>query len=325
MRLARVHTGRAIDPTQVHQEGLAAVDQIHSQILALGAELFGANNSLQLRAVLEAEAGLNFASEQEILDAAREALARAESLAAGWIERSPVARCEVVPIPAAEAPESTIAYYRAPTPDLSRPGRYFVNTSDPTSRPRWQAEVLAFHEAVPGHHTQIALAQELDELPAFRRYLGSTAFVEGWALYVEGLADELGLYSSDSDRLGMLSFAAWRGARLVVDTGLHSEGWSREQAVSYLREKTLLTEQNIQNEVDRYIVWPGQALAYWIGAEELWSLRRLAESRLGSRFSLPAFHSEVLRHGAVELSELREIITDWVARGAAAAGNSSAP
>ena len=325
VRLARVHTGQPVDPTAVHLDGLAAVDRIHEQILELGAELFGARNHLQLRVVLNREADLMFGSEEEIVDAARDALQRAEATAPKWIERSPVARCEVVPIPAAEAPESTIAYYLQPTPDLSRPGRYYVNTSEPTTRPRWQAEVLAFHESIPGHHTQIALAQELDQLPAFRRFLGSTAFVEGWALYVEGLADELGLYSSDLDRLGMLSFAAWRAARLVVDTGLHSEGWTREQAVSYLRDHTLLTEGNIQNEVDRYIVWPGQALAYWIGAEEIRGLRRLAELRLGDRFDLPKFHSELLSHGAVELPVLRDLLTEWVAREATYSGAGDTP
>lgn len=177
VRLARVHTGQPVDPTAVHLDGLAAVDRIHEQILELGAELFGARNHLQLRVVLNREADLMFGSEEEIVDAARDALQRAEATAPKWIERSPVARCEVVPIPAAEAPESTIAYYLQPTPDLSRPGRYYVNTSEPTTRPRWQAEVLAFHESIPGHHTQIALAQELDQLPAFRRFLGSTAFL----------------------------------------------------------------------------------------------------------------------------------------------------
>jgi uncharacterized protein (DUF885 family) len=195
---------------------------------------------------------------------------------------------------------------------LGRPGRYFVNTYEPETRPRWQSEVLAFHEAVPGHHTQIALAQEAGNLPAFRRFLGSTAFVEGWALYTERLADELGLYSGDLDRLGMLSFDAWRACRLVVDTGLHSEGWSREEAVRYLRDNTLLTEENIQNEVDRYIVWPGQALSYKLGADEISALRRLAETRLGPRFDLAAFHSELLAHGAVSLPVLREIMLAWI-------------
>ena len=176
----------------------------------------------------------------------------------------------MTPIPDHEAPYTTIAYYSPPHADGTKPGEYYINTYAPTTRPRHEAEVLAFHEAIPGHHLQIAIAQELPELPAFRKYMGQTAFVEGWALYTERLSEEMGLYTADTDRLGMLSFDAWRAARLVVDTGIHHKGWSREEAETFMKENTPLAENNIRNEVDRYITTPGQALAYKTGQIEMW-------------------------------------------------------
>ena len=156
-----------------------------------------------------------------------------------------------------EEEHSTIAYYRQPADDGSRPGQYYVNTAHPETRPRYEAEVLAYHESIPGHHLQIAIAQELADLPAFRRHLGPTAFFEGWGLYTERLADEMGLYSGDLDRIGVLSFDAWRASRLVVDTGMHAMGWTRQQAIDFMLEHTALAPNNIANEVDRYIVMPG--------------------------------------------------------------------
>ena len=225
-------------------------------------------------------------------------------------------------IPAHEAPYTTVAYYREPSADGARSGVYFVNTHAPETRTRYEAEALAFHEAIPGHHLQIALAQELEDVPAFRRFQGSTAFVEGWALYAERLAGELGLYSGDLDRLGMLSFDAWRASRLVVDTGIHAFGWSRERAVRYMLDHTLLARNNVENEVDRYIAWPGQALAYKIGQREIRRLRERARSAMGGDFTLADFHDRVLDDGAVTLSLLRRDIEGWIAseQGAASGG-----
>jgi uncharacterized protein (DUF885 family) len=220
--------------------------------------------------------------------------------------------CVMREIPEYEAPYSTIAYYRQPHYDGTKPGEYFVNTYRPESRPRYELEALTWHESIPGHHLQIALAQELGALPAFRRLDGSTAFVEGWALYTESLADEMGLYSSDLDRLGRISYDAWRACRLVVDTGIHALGWTRAQAEAYMREHTALTPINISNEVDRYIGWPGQALAYKVGQLEIQRLRRDAEARLGTRFDLPAFHAIVLGAGAVTLPVLADRVTAWI-------------
>ena len=176
-----------------------------------------------------------------------------------------------------------------------------------------KAEVLAYHEAIPGHHLQIAISQELPELPAFRRHMGQTAFVEGWALYTERLSDEMGLYSSDLDRLGMLSFDAWRAGRLVVDTGVHHLGWSRQQAEAFLLQNTPLAENNIVNEVDRYLSWPGQALAYKIGQLHIRQLRQQAETALGEDFSLPDFHDVVLSSGAIPLPLLEQHVRAWSA------------
>jgi uncharacterized protein (DUF885 family) len=195
--------------------------------------------------------------------------------------------------------------------DGSRPGAYHVNTYDPRSRPRFESEALAFHEAVPGHHVQIALAQEMTSVAEFRKNLGVTAFVEGWGLYAEKLADELGLYSSPLTRMGRLNLEAWRAARLVVDTGIHALGWSRAQAVAFLTENTAVAANNIQNEVDRYIGWPGQALAYKLGELEIVRVREAAKARLGEAFDLRAFHDIVLGSGAVTLAVLKEEVERW--------------
>jgi len=231
-----------------------------------------------------------------------------------WFGIQPKAACEVRVIGMHEAPYTTIAYYREPSADGKRPGSYMINTYQPETRPRYEAEALAFHESVPGHHLQIAIAQELTGLPEFRKHQGVTAYVEGWGLYSEHLADEMGLYSSDVDRLGMLSFDAWRACRLVVDTGIHSMGWSRQKAIDYMTENSVLASNNIANEVDRYIAWPGQAVAYKIGQREILRLRDEAKRKLGARFDIKAFHDAVLANGAVALPVLRQEIEAYIAR-----------
>jgi uncharacterized protein (DUF885 family) len=203
------------------------------------------------------------------------------------------------------------AYYNQPSADGSRPGIFYVNTFDPPSRPRHTLPALVFHESVPGHHLQIALAQEAQGLPTFRRLSAgwmANAFVEGWALYTERLSDELGLYPDDLARYGMLGYQAWRACRLVVDTGMHALRWSRQQAIDFLFDNVGLTERETVNEIDRYIVWPGQALSYKIGQREIESLRREQEQRRGALFDLKRFHDGLLRHAAVPLSTLRMIL-----------------
>jgi uncharacterized protein (DUF885 family) len=242
---------------------------------------------------------------------AEASLARANAAIQGWFGRLPKAPCVVLRVPDHEARFTTIAYYRAPAADGTRPGSYYINTTEPATRPRYEAEVLAFHEAVPGHHLQIAIAQELDGLPAFRRLGGPTSYIEGWGLYSERLSEEMGLLSGDLDRFGVLSFDAWRACRLVVDTGLHAMGWSRDRAIGFLTEHTALAGNNIANEVDRYLALPGQALAYKLGQLEILRLRDEARRTRGDAFDIRAFHDLVLGQGAVGLRTLARVVEAW--------------
>lgn len=309
------HTTLPRSPEALHQAGLDALARVHGEMLGVSERLWGVTDRAALFERLRSDPSLRFATADEVLAAAETALRKAEAAVPRAFGRLPRTPCEVAVIPAYEAPYTTIAYYRQPNPDGSKPGEYFVNTYEPSSRPRHEAEALAFHESVPGHHLQIALSYELPATPAFHRYDGATAFVEGWGLYAERLADDLGLYSDDVSRLGMMSFDTWRAARLVVDTGLHAKGWSREQAVAFMLENTPLAENNIRNEVDRYITWPGQALAYKTGQMELLALRAEAEAALGGDFDRARFHDTVLGAGAVSLPVLRERVERWVERG----------
>jgi len=311
-------TSLELTPEEIHAFGLAEVERIRAEISALGAKTLGTQDVAEIQARLRGSPEMHFHDAQEIVAKAEATLARARAAIPASFGILPEAPCEIAIIPAHEAPLSTIAYYRQPAADGSRPGRYYVNTYAPTTRTRYEAEVLAFHESIPGHHLQIAIAQELVGLPLVRRHAGNNAYVEGWALYTERLCDEMGLYTSDVDRLGMLSFDAWRACRLVVDTGIHSMGWSRQQAIDYMLANTLLAQNNVENEVDRYIGDPGQALGYKIGQREMFALRAKAKAALGDRFDLRAFHDHVLGQGAVTLAVLREEIDAWIAAAAAA-------
>jgi uncharacterized protein (DUF885 family) len=312
-RLTWVHTGLPLDAQEVHEIGLQEVASIRAQIAELGGRVFGTSDVAEIQRRLREDPALHFATRDEVEAAAADALARARAAIPRWFGRLPKADCVVVRIGAHEEQETTIAYYNEPAADGSHPGRYFINTWAPETRPRYEAQVLAFHESIPGHHLQIAIAQELTGLPRFRREGGTTAYVEGWALYTERLCDEMGLYSGDVDRLGLLSFDAWRACRLVVDTGLHAQGWSRQQAIDYLLANTLLAPNNVENEVDRYITTPGQALAYKIGQREIAALRAQAQEALGPRFDVRAFHDVVLGEGAVTLPVLRANVEAWIA------------
>jgi uncharacterized protein (DUF885 family) len=312
--MARAHTSLDTTPDEIHAIGLREIERIDAEFVELGGRLLGTDGlSATLRA-LRTDPELHFASDTEIVAVAEASLARANAAIPAWFGRLPEAPCEVVRIPAHEERHATIAYYREPAADGSRPGQYYINTYAPETRPRYEAEVLAFHESVPGHHLQIAIAQELDGLPAFRRFGGTTAFVEGWALYTERLSDEMGLLSGELDRFGVLSFDAWRASRLVVDTGMHALGWTRRQAIDFMVTHTALGENNIANEVDRYIAWPGQALAYKLGQLELLRLRAEARDRLGGRFDIRTFHDAVLEGGALPLPALREAVERRLAR-----------
>ena len=306
--LVRAHTSLALSPEEIHETGLREIRRIDAEFAELGATLLGTNGLQPTLKALREDPALHFETREEIKQVAEASLARANAAIDDWFGRLPKARCEVVAMPAHEEKHSTIAYYRDPAADGSRPGQYFVNTYAPETRPRYEAETLAFHESVPGHHLQIAIAQELDGLPAFRRFNGTTAFIEGWGLYTERLSQEMGLLSNDVAGFGVLSFDAWRALRLVVDTGIHALGWTRQQAIDFMASHSALGENNIANEVDRYIAYAGQALAYKLGQLEILALRAEARQRQGDRFDIRRFHDAVLTEGALPLPVLRQVV-----------------
>ncbi|NVB83350.1 MAG: DUF885 domain-containing protein [Kofleriaceae bacterium] len=306
------HVGIAMTPQALHELGLAEIARTDRELAELGRRVLGTSDLASTIAKLRDDKALYFGSREELLAAAQRSLDRAKAAIPRFFSVLPKSDCVMRETPDYEAPYSTIAYYRQPHYDGTKPGEYFVNTYKPETRPRFELEALTWHESIPGHHLQIAIAQELGELPAFRKLDGSTAFVEGWALYTERLADEMGLYSADLDRLGKVSYDAWRASRLVVDTGIHALGWTRAEAEAFMTAHTALTPINISNEVDRYIGWPGQALAYKVGQIEILRLRADAETRLGARFDLPSFHAVVLGAGAVTLPVLADRVNAWV-------------
>ena len=316
-KLIKVHTSLDMAPDEIHAIGLREVAKINAEMEDLGQKVFGTRDRAEILKRLRTDKSLYFSTPEQVQAKAESALASAKAAIPKWFGILPKADCVVTPMLAHEAKNSTIAYYRQPATDGSRPGRYYINTYAPETRPRYEAEALAFHESIPGHHLQIAIAQELPSIPEFRRHAGVTAYVEGWGLYTERLADEMGLYSSDLDRIGILSFDGWRACRLVVDTGMHAKGWSRQQAIDYMLANTALAQNNIENEVDRYIVWPGQALAYKLGQLEILRLREEAKKKLGPKFDIKAFHDVVLRNGAVSLASLKEEVEAYIARGGA--------
>ncbi|HVM24625.1 MAG TPA: DUF885 domain-containing protein, partial [Candidatus Limnocylindrales bacterium] len=307
-KLARAHTSLDTAPEEVHRIGLAEIERIDGEFVELGARLLGSDGLADTLRALREDPKLRFETRDEVFETAVRSLDRANAAVPGWFGRVPKAPCEVVRTPSHEEKHSTIAYYREPAADGSRPGRYYVNTYAPETRPRYEAETLAFHESVPGHHLQLAIMQELDHLPAFRRFNGSTAYIEGWGLYTERLSEEMGLLSGDLDRFGVLSFDAWRASRLVVDTGMHALGWTRQQAIDFMAEHTALGLNNITNEVDRYVSYAGQALAYKLGQLEILRLRAEARDRLGDRFDIRRFHDVVLGEGALPLPVLRRVV-----------------
>jgi uncharacterized protein (DUF885 family) len=315
-KLVKVHTSLDLPATELHRIGLEELARIHAEMARVGKAAFGSGSLPDLRRRLRGNPTAFFRARGDIEAAARKALARAQAAQPRFLGRLPRTPCVVKRIDAFEEKDAPIAYYRPAAVDGTRPAVYYVNTYKPETRARYEVEALAFHESVPGHHIQIAIAQELTGLPEFRKHAGVTAFVEGWGLYAEGLADELGLYKGARERLGRLNFDAWRASRLVVDTGIHAMGWSRSQAIAFFEDNAILARDNIVNEVDRYIAWPGQALAYKVGEREIRRLRADAEKRLGPKFDVKAFHDLLLGGGAVSLPVLRTRIEEWLAGGA---------
>jgi uncharacterized protein (DUF885 family) len=256
-----------------------------------------------------------FRSREELIQSAEAAVSRAKAAAPRMFNRMPKADMIVDPCQPFEEKSGCPGSYSPASEDGSRPGRYRINAGSPRTTPRAASEATAFHEGIPGHHFQVALAAERPQAHPITRYLFNSGFVEGWALYAEQVANELGLYSSDLDQLGRLSSDALRAARLVVDAGIHALGWSRQQAIDYMAAHTAESKAFIESEVDRYIITPGQATAYMVGRLEIERLRNLAEKRLGDRFDIRAFHDQVLEDGSLPLSALQRKIERWAAEG----------
>ncbi|WP_051704251.1 DUF885 family protein [Glycomyces sp. NRRL B-16210] len=311
--LSRQFTTTDLSPEAVHRIGLDAVERLRGEFSSIGLRALGTSEVSEVIDRLRNDLSLRYESADEILADVTSALKRAEAALPSAFLPYDIAPCDVQVIPEAAAKGSTLAYYTVPASDGSRPGTHWVNTYEPETRARYEYEALAFHESVPGHHLQFALGQTLEDLPQFRRFGYVTAFGEGWGLYTERLCDEIGLYSGDLARLGMVSFDAWRACRLVVDTGMHAFGWSRQRAIDYMRDNTALSEVNIANEVDRYIAWPGQALAYMIGRRHIGELRTRAERELGDAFDLRHFHDRILSSGSIPLATMTEIVEAWIA------------
>jgi uncharacterized protein (DUF885 family) len=309
----RRHTTTELTPEQIHQIGLDCLADLEAEWAELGGRVLGTTDTASVLARLREDPALRFTSSDQIVRTVTDALRRAEEARDDWFPPFQIPDCVIEEIDPVEAGNAPLAYYRPPAAGGLRPGAHCILTSQPEQRFVYEYEALAFHESTPGHHLQIASAQTLQGLPAYRRFLDAEVcgYVEGWGLYCERLADEMGLYTSDVQRLGMLSFDALRACRLVVDTGMHHLGWSRSRAADFMWQHTATTRANVRNEIDRYITWPGQALAYMVGRREIRRLRELAQGRLGARFDIRAFHGSVLGSGAVPLGVLDQVVTRW--------------
>ncbi|HLH47420.1 MAG TPA: DUF885 domain-containing protein, partial [Acidimicrobiales bacterium] len=284
------------------------VERLEERCRRLGAE----SGLGDLQAIYAAMRASSAAAEPtQAMAAAVEAVRRAESRASEVFPQPLPPPCDVTPMPPVVAASGAAPHYTPPRLDGGRPGTYWFNTERPTAGTGWDVEGVAFHEAVPGHHLQLSRVQLLSDLPAFQRQRGFTVFGEGWGLYAEQLSEEMGLYSGTEATLGAMANALMRGARLVVDTGMHAFGWGRQQALDYFVEHVPMPEEFLANEIDRYIVWPGQALAYLTGKIQIVRLRDEARAALGERFSLPEFHAAVLDHGSLPMPVLRQAIEQW--------------
>jgi len=314
----RWFTTTELTADQIHDIGLAEVARIRGEMQKV-IERVGFKGSFEeFLHFLRTDPQFRYTDPGQLLQAYLAMSKRVDPLLPQYFGRLPRMPYGVRPIPMEAAPDTTTAYYRPPSMDGRRAGYYYVNLYKPEERPTYEIPVLTIHEAVPGHHLQIALAQELGEQPKFRRDFEATAFVEGWALYSESLGEEMGFYDDPYAKFGQLTYEMWRAVRLVVDTGMHHKRWSREQAIEFFKANAAKSELDIVNEIDRYISWPGQALAYKIGELRIKELRAKATQELGARFDLREFHDVVLGSGAVPLDVLEANVTAWQARKAAA-------
>ncbi|MGP8077928.1 MAG: DUF885 domain-containing protein [Thermoplasmata archaeon] len=314
----RWQTTTELSPPEIHEIGLAEVKRIRAAMLEVARSTGFAGSLSEFNEFLRTDPRFFFGRAEDLIDGYRIIAKRIDPALSRLFGRLPRLPYGVLPVPDFRAPASPTAYYQPGAPATGRPGYFYANTYDLKSRPRWEMEGLALHESVPGHHLQLTLGQEVEDVPEFRKFVGYSAFVEGWGLYAESLGEELGLYQDPYSKFGQLTYDMWRSIRLVVDTGMHALGWSRERALQFFRENTGKSDLDIAVEVDRYIVWPGQALAYKLGQLKFRELRTLAEGRLGERFNVRAFHDAVLAQGALPLGVLERRMRAWIDRAASA-------
>jgi uncharacterized protein (DUF885 family) len=299
----RYHTTTDLTAREIHEIGLQKVAALAEEYAVLGRSVLGTSDVDDVLSALRSDPALHFTSADDIVKASKAAFARAEAAMPDWFEVLPKAPCAVEGVTAGPS-----AYYFPPATDGSRGGTFFVNVTKPSAWGTFEMEALAFHEGIPGHHLQLSIAGELTGIPEFRKHVHATAYAEGWGLYTERLADEMGLYSSDLARMGMLSTDSMRACRLVVDTGIHALGWRREQAVDYMVANSPMSEDLVRREIDRYIEYPGQATSYMIGRIELLRMRREALERQGEAFDIKSFHTAVLGSGGLPLDILDGVV-----------------
>jgi uncharacterized protein (DUF885 family) len=306
-RMIRYHTTLPLSAQQIHEIGLQQIEKLAGEYRELGEEVLGTRDVPEIFERLRDDPALHHTNGVDIVAASKAALAKATAATGDWFGILPKAGCDVE-----EVQSGAIAYYFPPAKDGSRGGVFFMNTSDPEGWGRYQIEATSYHEGIPGHHLQLAISTELTNIPEFRKRAFIAAYGEGWGLYSERLADEMGLYTTPLDRMGMLEADSMRACRLVVDTGMHALGWSRQQAVDYMTENSPMRVGHIAAEIDRYAVTPGQALAYMIGRLEIQRMRRDAEAALGSSFDIKGFHDTVLGSGLMPLPVLDRVVREWV-------------
>ncbi len=324
--LSRSFTTTRMTPDDIHRLGLEEVKRIRVEMENIIAEVEFEGSFQEFLEFLRTDPQFYFDNPDDLYEAYLATSKRIDPELVNLFGKLPRMPYGVKPIPESTAPDTTTAYYSRPAADGSRAGIYWVNLYRPEVRPKYEIEVLSVHEAMPGHHLQLALQQELGNMPNFRRFLGFTAFVEGWGLYSERLGYDLGLYKDPYSRFGQLTYDMWRAVRLVVDTGMHYKGWTRQQAIDFFKDNAAKTEHDITNEIDRYIGNPGQALAYKIGQLKMLTLRQRAERQLGENFDIRAFHDELLGAGALPLDLLEQRMDSWLTSvGARPTGDPAAP
>jgi uncharacterized protein (DUF885 family) len=301
-----------LTPQQIHEIGLREVKRIRAEMDKVIVSAHFKGDFHEFTEFLRTDARFYYDKPEDLVNGYRIIAKRIDPELAHEFGKLPRLPYGVCVIPEFKAPSQTTAYYQSGSPAVGRPGCYFVNTYNLHARPKWEMEALSLHEAVPGHHLQLSLANEMENVPEFRKHAGYSAFVEGWALYGESLGEELGLYKDPYSKFGQLSYEMWRAVRLVVDTGMHSMGWTREQAIQFFKDNTGKTDQDITVEVDRYLVWPGQALAYKLGQLKIRELRMTAEKRLAANFNVRTFHDAVLEQGSVPLNVLEGHMSQWL-------------